>query len=111
LPFKPEDRQVIYVENQYDERINTIIKKHYEQLKWSFKRANLDFVYLPMFFNDDETKEKILYYAPYITSEIIEKAELRSSYLLGYMSHVENREKIMPSFLCARRSMFSQLGR
>ena len=101
LPFKPEDRQVIYVENQFDERINTIIKKHYEQLKWSFKRANLDFVYLPMFFNDEETKEKIMYYAPYLTSEIMEKAELRSSYLLGYMSHIENREKIMPSFIYA----------
>jgi hypothetical protein len=54
-----------------------------------------------MFFNDEETKEKILYYAPYLTSDIIEKAELRSSYLLRYMSHIENREKIMPSFLYA----------
>lgn len=101
LPFEPEKRQVIYVENQYDERINAIIKNNYEQIKWTFKQANLDFVYLPMFFNDEETKEKILYYAPYLTSDIIEKAELRSSYLLRYMSHIENREKIMPSFLYA----------
>ena len=99
LPFEPEKRQVIYVENLYDERINAIIKEIYEQLKWTFKRANLDFIYLPMFFNDEETKEKILYYAPYLTSDIIEKVELRSSYLLGYMSHQENREKIIPSLL------------
>ena len=99
LPFEPEKRQVIYVENQFDESINAIIKSHYEQIKWNFKRANLDFVYLPMFFNDEEIKEKILYYAPYLTSDIIEKTELRSSYLLGYMSHLENKEKIEPSFL------------
>jgi len=99
LPFEPEKRQVIYVENLYDKRINAIIKEIYEQLKWTFKRANLDFIYLPMFFNDEETKEKILYYAPYLTTEIIEKAELRSSYLLGYMSHQENREKITPSLI------------
>ena len=99
LPFEPEKRQVIYVENEYDERINAIIRNHYEQIKWTFKRANLDFVYLPMFFNDEETKEKVLYYAPYLTTEIIEKAELRSSYLLGYMSHCENREKILPSLI------------
>ena len=101
LPFKPEDRQVIYVENQYDERINAIIKEKYGWLKYQFKRANLDFVYLPMFFNDEEIKEKVLYYAPYLTSEVMEKIELRSSYLLGYMSHIENKEKITPSFLYA----------
>ena len=54
-----------------------------------------------MFFNDEEIKEKILYYAPYLTSEIMEKVELRSSYLLGYMSHIENKVKILPSFLYA----------
>ena len=99
LPFEPVDRQVIYVENKYDEHINAIIRDNYEQLKWTFKCANLDFVYLPMFFNDEEIREKVLYYAPYLTEEIIEKAELRSSYLLGYMSHQENKEKITPSLL------------
>ena len=101
LPFEPETRQVIYVENQYDERINAIIKDKYEWLKWTFKRANLDFVYLPMFFNDEEIKEKVLYYAPYLTEEIMEKVELRSSHLLRYMSHLENQGKIKPSFLYA----------
>ena len=99
LPFEPVERQVIYVENQYDERINALVKDNYQQIKWIFNRANLDFIYLPMFFNDEETKERVLYYAPYLTSEIIEKAELRSSYLLGYMSHQENRDKITPSLL------------
>lgn len=99
LPFEPEKRQVIFVENLHDERINMIIKGNYDQIKWIFGRASLDFIYLPMFFNDEETREKVLYYAPYLTSEIIEKAELRSSYLLGYMSHQENKEKIVPSLL------------
>lgn len=101
LPFEPENRQVIYVENQYDERINAIIKDNYDWLKWIFKKSNLDFVYLLMFFNDEETKEKVLYYAPYLTTEIIEKTELRSSYLLSFMSRQENREKIQHSFIYA----------
>jgi uncharacterized membrane protein len=99
LPFEPAKRQVIYVENLYDERINALVKDNYQQIKWIFGRANLDFIYLPMFFNDEETKEKVLYYAPYLTTEIIEKTELRSSYLLGYMSHGENRDKITSSLL------------
>lgn len=104
LPFEPEKRQVIYVENLYDERINSLIKDNYHHVKWIFERANLDFVYLPMFFNDEETKEKVLYYAPYLTTEIIEKAELRSNYLLGYMSHIENREKVTPSLIYSPKS-------
>ena len=99
LPFEPERRQVIYVENQYDERINAFIKGNYERLKWIFKQSNLDFVYLPMFFNDEEIKEKVLYYAPYLTEEILEKTELRSSYLLGYMRNLENKGEIAPSLL------------
>lgn len=99
LPSEPEKRQVIYVENLYDKRINALIKDNYQQIKWILERTSLDFIYLPMFFDDEETKEKVLYYAPYLTSEIIEKAELRSSYLLRYMSHQENREKITPSLL------------
>jgi hypothetical protein len=101
LPYEPEERQVIYVENHYDERINDVIKRNYEQLKWNFKQSNLEFIYIPMFFNDEETREKILYYAPYLTSDIMDKTELRSSYLLGYMSRPENREKIAPSLLYA----------
>lgn len=103
LPFEPEARQVIYVENLYDEHINAVIKDNYDWLKWTFKQANLDFIYLPMFFNDEDIKEKILYYAPYLTPEIMENTELRSSYLLEFMSHIENREKICPSFLYAPR--------
>ena len=99
LPFEPDKKQVIYVENLYDGRINALVKDNYQQIRWIFGRANLDFIYLPMFFNDEETREKVLYYAPYLTTEIIEKAELRSCYLLGYMSHQENREKITPSLL------------
>ncbi len=99
LPFEPDKRQVIYVENQFSECVNTLIKDNYTQIKWFFERADLDFVYLPMYFNDEETMEKVLYYAPYLTTDIIEKTDLRSSYLLRYMSHPENRTKIIPSFI------------
>ena len=103
LPFEPEARQVIYVENQYDERINAIIKENYEQLKRAFSQVDLEFIYLPMFFKDEDMEKKIRYYAPYLTADIIDKAELRSSFLLGFMRHTENREKIVPSLLYTPR--------
>ena len=103
LPFQPEDRQVIYVENQYDERVNTFIRTNYEWLKWTFKQSNVDFIYLPLFFNDEEIREKVLYYAPYLTTMMMESFELRSSFLLDFMSHAENKEKIPSSLLFAPR--------
>ena len=101
LPFEPDERQVIYVENFYDEHINAIIKDNYERIKKVMNLYSVNFVYLPMFFDDEETREKVLYYAPYLTSDIIEKVELRSNYLLGYMSNPENRQYISPSLLYA----------
>lgn len=108
LPFEPEEKQVIYVENQYNERINVLIRDNYEWLKWTFRQAGLDFVYLPMFFKDDDIREKVLYYAPYLTEEVLEQTELHNCFLLNFMSHQENREKILPSLLYAPKEENSE---
>ena len=101
LPFEPHRKQVIYVENLYCERMNAQIRDNYSWFKRTFRQARLDFVYLPMFFKDVEIKEKVLYYAPYLTEEILSQTELQSDYLLDFMTHPENREKIQPSLLYA----------
>lgn len=103
LPFEPESRQVIYVENQYDERINALIRARYNWFKEAFHRSGLDFIYLPMLFLENDVREKMLYYAPYLTEEALGQTKLHSSFLLNFMSHQENREKIQPSFLFAPR--------
>ena len=99
LPFEPDDKQVIYVENQYDERINVLMRENYDWLKKAFRQAGLDFVYLPMFFKDEDIKEKVLYYAPYLSEEVLRQTEFHNSFLLNYMRNPGNREKILPSFL------------
>ncbi|MBR5084678.1 MAG: hypothetical protein IKX33_08760 [Prevotella sp.] len=103
LPFEPESKQVIYIENQYDERINALIRAHYNWFKEVFCWSGLDFIYLPMLFLENDVREKVLYYAPYLTEEALGQTKLRSSFLLNFMSHQENREKIQPSFLFAPR--------
>ena len=32
LPFEPDTKQVIYVENHFDEKVNTFIKDNYDAL-------------------------------------------------------------------------------
>lgn len=105
LPFKPEKDQVIYVENHHDEWINAFIRKNYDLFKWYFLRSGLEFVYLPMFFKDEDIREKVLYYAPYLTEETLEQTELNNNFLLKFMSHQENREKILPSLIYAPKEM------
>ncbi len=105
LPFEPHKKQVIYVENLYCERMNAQIRDNYSWFKRTFRLARLDFVYLPMFFKDVEIKEKVLYYAPYLTEEVLQQTALSNSFLLDFMSHPENREKILPSLLYAPKKV------
>ena len=97
LPFEPEKRQVIYVENHFDEKVNSFIKDNYDKLVEEFRKNNLEFVYLPMYFNTSEQKEKLQYYAPYLTSQTSDYA--LNSYLLDFMLRPENRVTISPSLL------------
>lgn len=97
IKFAPERSQVIYVENLYDETVNSFIRDNYDKLVEEFRKNNLEFVYLPIYFNASGQKEKIRYYVPYLTSLI--KEQTLSCYLLDYMLYPENRAEISPSLL------------
>ena len=99
LPFVPEEMQVIYVESHYDEHINKLIQEHYHQIRALFKKRGFDFIYLPLFFKDEELKEKVLYYAPYLSANIIENTALQSYYLLRFIKNEEDIEHKCPSLL------------
>ena len=103
LPFTPDNKQVIYVENSYDEKVNLFIKKNYDSLVAGFRFYGLEFVYLPLYFNANDIETKVRYYAPYLVSQIKEPDSLRSSYLLNYMVHPENKTKLPASLLFAPR--------
>lgn len=66
LPFIPERGQVIYVESEYNEKINSYIQKNYEHLKCFFAMQGLMFCYLPLL-----AKETIMYNAPYVTKNVL----------------------------------------
>lgn len=49
LPFSPSNEQVIYIEREYDEGINSYIRKNYQKLVHEFSEKRLDFCYLPLY--------------------------------------------------------------
>lgn len=94
LPFTPDREQVIYVENLFDEKVNSFIRENYDSLVNNFKMHNLEFVYLPLYFNE-EIEKKAQYFVPYIT----EHKAMQSNYMLDFMVRHENRTRLSPSLL------------
>mgnify|MGYP003292116918 CR=1 FL=1 len=99
LPFKPDKSQVIYVEEFYDEQANRFITDNYHELRQWFEYRGYEFIYLPMLFKDDELKRKVLYYAPYLETKIVEDKSLRSNYLLKLLNHSPGFQTLNPSLL------------
>lgn len=99
LPFKPDRSQVIYVEEFYDEQANRFITDNYHEVRQLFEHCGYEFIYLPMLFKDEELKRKVLYYAPYLQTKIVEDKRLRSNYLLKLMNHSPGFYEVKPSLL------------
>lgn len=64
LPFTPEQGQVIYIESEYNKKLNKFIRNNYESLKSDFAEKGLRFCYLPLL-----AEETIRYNAPYVGRE------------------------------------------
>ncbi|MBR5651795.1 MAG: hypothetical protein IKW93_06235 [Bacteroidales bacterium] len=65
LPFTPDVRDIIYVENEYDPVINEYISMHYKELCRQFNSKDLKFNYLPKLCNQDVPKEVLQYMFPH----------------------------------------------
>lgn len=99
LPFEPEEKQVFYIENEYDQEVNDSIIANHDFLKWNYADNGLCFVYLPLLLDGEEIEEKVRYYAPYLKRETVVSQSFPSSMLLDYMANPENRGRIVPSLL------------
>lgn len=106
LPFTPEEREVIYLENEYDEVANRFITGNLEMIRQKFREKGFRFVYLPL---TDIPTDKLIstlnYYHPEGTdTRLIEEigriSDTRrpSSYLLQYMLKSKNRSNMQSCF-------------
>lgn len=98
LPFEQDPSQIIYVEGQHDEEINQLIRKNYEAIRTFFKMHGFEFCYMPLLKEELAQRSVLSYYAPAMKREHAELLE-DDNFILNYMLHPENREKISPSLL------------
>ena len=97
LPFEQDPRQIIYVENGFDGYINKYIKCYYKQIRKCFEEAGYEFIYIPWYAKETEASDDYKYIAPYRRNR--ETVRMNSDFILDYMTHPENRNKILPSLL------------
>lgn len=96
LPFEFDPKQIIYVENEYNEEVNDFIIRFHNDICEYFKLFGYEFCYLPWLhrkFSDDVCK----YYDP--QDNLIFNWDVESSLLLDYMARPQNRGNIAPSLI------------
>ena len=103
IPFVPEDNEIFYIENNYDEEANLFIKENIDLIREVLAIKGLTFVYLPSISVSKEMAEAMVaYYSanPLINSINNEdfKHGLRNDFLLDYMVYPQNRSKITHGF-------------
>ena len=103
IPFVPEDNEIFYIENEYDEEANLFIKENLDLIKEIFATKGFTFVYLPFISVSREMAESMVaYYSanPMIKSINNEdyKHGLKSDFLLNYMVYPQNRPMITHGF-------------
>ena len=107
LPFKLDEKQIIYIENEFDEKANAFIGRNHKRITRYFKSRGYSFCYMPKLatqFNDEVYKyHRPTYHNGCATS-------VGSSYLLDYMSHPQDRTNIAPSLLYCRRGIPKEVG-
>lgn len=65
LPFYPSERQIIYVENAYDDVINGFIQENYEALCRQFSKKGYEFCYFPYLSKKLTESSFVQYFTPY----------------------------------------------
>ena len=96
IPFELDDKQIIYVENEYDEAVNNFIVANYKEISNHFKSKGYEFCYLPMLSSEFDIESR-KYHNP--TCDSNSNVAIKSDFLLNYLENQTDRASIKPSLL------------
>lgn len=96
LPFELDTKQIIYIENEYDEAVNNFIVANYNDICKHFESRGYEFCYLPLL-SSELNIEIRKYYNP--TCNDNRNIEIKSNFLLDYLESQSDRTSIKPSLL------------
>lgn|SRR5574344_252002 len=107
VPFIPDAKQIIYIENQYNEIFNNFIKDNYDEIEQRFKYKGCAFIYFPFYSYKVFSRERLLYAMPW-SNGVMNKEHpvLPSNCFKQYINNIKE-EKSSSHF---KFSIFSQVN-
>ena len=96
LPFKLDTKQIIYIENEYDEAVNNFIVANYNDICTHFESRGYEFCYLPIL-----SSELRKYHNPTCKEDL--EVSIKSDFLLNYLKYDWDRDSIEPSLLYIKK--------
>ena len=96
LPFEPSENEVIYIEDEFNEEMNHIIKENLTLITAVFAYEGLSFEYLPKL-GDYISKEDdtLHYFFPSKSNEDYAEVEsLKSNFMFDYLYNPDSRTKL-----------------
>ncbi len=99
LPFEQVQKQIIYVEGEYNEEVNRYIQGNYERIIKHFKSWGYDFCYMPYLAKELAESKSLRYYAPFSPKDFKPVVDIKSDFILKWMVNSQNRNNIKPSLL------------
>lgn len=71
--FEPTPEQVIYIEKDYNTKINKYIQAHYDDIRKTFGKEGLNFIYLP-YYSREHSKQLLKYHFPWMDDNVVPDA-------------------------------------
>ena len=99
LPFELDSSQIIYVGGEKDEKVTNLIVRHFRTIRDYFASQGYTFCYIPYVKVDLLSRERLHYNAPFAKSSREADYMVSNDFILDYMIHPENRDKVSPSLL------------
>ena len=113
FPLHTEEKQIIYVEDKYNPRINQFIENHYEEIEKLFADKGYDFVYVPLLLKKirDKTPDVPLYYRPSGSADSKTKKNLVPQDIYDSLfSFLKYKKKFLkPGFICYKTTVRDKL--
>ena len=99
LPFEPDCRQIIYIGGEKDKEVTELIERHFHRIRDHFQSRGYTFCYIPYVKHDLLSGDRLHYNAPFAKSSREADYMVSDNFILDYMVHPENRDKVTPSLL------------
>jgi hypothetical protein len=97
MPFLPDPKQIIYIEDKYNPLFNKFIEQHYEKINELFRRGNYNFVFIPLTIKKIRSGNAVQYYQPNLKDKFIHYNKLSPQKIYDFL--IGEEINIKPGFI------------